>query len=39
MEEKRMVWDVAEELRKILRANEKRFMTLPFYKSDYTDIM
>ena len=29
MDEKRTVWDVAEELRKVLRANEKRFMTLP----------
>ena len=32
MDEKRMVWDVAEELRKVLRANEKRFMTLPAVK-------
>jgi len=32
MDEKRMVWDVAEELRKVLRANEKRFMTLPTVK-------
>ena len=32
MEEKRMVWDVAEELRKVLRANEKRFMTLTAVK-------
>lgn len=29
MDEKQTVWDVAEELRKVLRANEKRFMTLP----------